>query len=305
MARRSSILLIVCSLARAYGPYSWWRVRLLVADQLFEGGFVADRIQVGVGLRGMAKLLRHLDGVPEVIQRVAGTAGEALAAGEVEEQHGVLRSGCDQGAKTVGDLGVLAREIEGSKRSPEFPAAGLVRLTRRAFQGDDGRPFLCGGCHPLRAGRGENESSGRRVDPVTLELEHRVAAQDEEQLLVCCRVALVVLVDDEVSRCMGSPGGHSERGDAQVVSDRPIVTACVVKFLDLVQMRNRVCSHGPALPVRCGPAGQHRPVSRSVEVSSLTERRGPTHSAEPVFATITATLIGVIARIRPGALTRS
>ena len=70
----------------------------LVVDQLLERGFVADRIQVRVGLCGSAKLLRHLDGVPEVIERVTCPAAEALAAGEVEEQHGVLRSGCDKGA---------------------------------------------------------------------------------------------------------------------------------------------------------------------------------------------------------------
>src|SRR4029453_14002510 len=73
-------------------------VRLLVADQFLEPGFVADRIQVGVVPCGIAKLLRHLDGVPNVIERVTRPAGEALAAGEVEEQHGVLRSGRDNGA---------------------------------------------------------------------------------------------------------------------------------------------------------------------------------------------------------------
>src|SRR5215475_7601016 len=100
-------------------------LRLLVADQLLEGGLAADWIQVGVVLGGITKLLRHLDGVPEVIERVTRPAALTLAAGEVEEQHGVLRSGCDQGAKTVGDLGMLARRIEGGERSPQFPAAGL------------------------------------------------------------------------------------------------------------------------------------------------------------------------------------
>src|SRR6266496_3030786 len=68
----------------------------LAADKLLERGFVADRIEVG--LRGIAELLRHLDGVPEVIERVIRPAALTLAAGEVEEQHGVLRSGCYQGA---------------------------------------------------------------------------------------------------------------------------------------------------------------------------------------------------------------
>src|SRR6266536_1536781 len=70
----------------------------LAADKLLERGFVADRIEVGVVLCGIAELLRHLDGVPEVIERVTRPAALNLAAGEVEEQHGVLRSGCDQGA---------------------------------------------------------------------------------------------------------------------------------------------------------------------------------------------------------------
>ena len=87
----------------------------LVADQPLERGLLADRVQVGVVLRGTAKLLRHLDGVPEVIERVTRPAAETLAAVEVVEQHGVLRSGCDQGGEAVGDLDVLARLIEGAR----------------------------------------------------------------------------------------------------------------------------------------------------------------------------------------------
>src|SRR6266571_1651486 len=85
--------------ARAY-PHacSGRSVRLSIADQFLERGFVADRIQVGVVLCGIAKLRRHLDGVPEVIERVTRPARKTLAAGEVVEQHGVLRSGCDQDA---------------------------------------------------------------------------------------------------------------------------------------------------------------------------------------------------------------
>src|SRR5687768_5137833 len=99
---------------------------LLVADQLLERGFVADGIEVGVGLRGLAKLLRHLDRASEVIERCTCPAEEALAAGEVEEQHGVLRGCSNQCAETIGDLGVLFRSVERSKRSPQFPAARLV-----------------------------------------------------------------------------------------------------------------------------------------------------------------------------------
>ena len=71
---------------------------------------------------------------------------------------------------------------------------------------------------------------GWRVDPVTVKLEHRVAAQHEKQLLVRGAVALVVLANDEVTRRAGRPGSRSERCDAQVVQDRPVVTACVREF---------------------------------------------------------------------------
>ena len=57
----------------------------LAAEQLLERGVVADRIEVGVVLCGIAELLRHLDGVPEVIERVTRPASDTLAAGEVAE----------------------------------------------------------------------------------------------------------------------------------------------------------------------------------------------------------------------------
>jgi hypothetical protein len=73
-----------------------------------------------------------------------------------------------------------------------------------------------------------------------------VPAQHEKELLVSGGVTLVVLVDDQVARRTGRPGSHSERRDAQAVPDRPVMTAYVGKFLDLVQMRNQVTSHGPS-----------------------------------------------------------
>ena len=56
-----------------------------------------------------------------------------------------------------------------------------------------------------------------------------------------------MLVNDAVARRARSPSSHSEGRDAQVVPDRPIVTTCIAEFLDLVQMRNRIISHGLAL----------------------------------------------------------
>ena len=57
----------------------------LAAEQLLERGVVADRIEVGVVLCGIAKLLRHLDRAAEVIERVTRPAADTLAAGEVAE----------------------------------------------------------------------------------------------------------------------------------------------------------------------------------------------------------------------------
>lgn len=51
--------------------------------------------------------------------------------------------------------------------------------------------------------------------------------EHEKELRVSGGVVLVVLVNDEIARGMGGPGSRSERRNAQVVSDRPIVTARV------------------------------------------------------------------------------
>ena len=104
----------------------------------------------------------------------------------------------------------------------------------------------------VRSTWGEYESSGRRVDPVTVKLEHGVAAQHEKELLVRSGVVLCVLVDDEVARGTGRPSSYSERRDTQVVSDRPIVTACVAEFLNIVQMRDLVTNHGLVRPLPIG-----------------------------------------------------
>ena len=74
-----------------------------------------------------------------------------------------------------------------------------------------------------------------------------MTAQHEKEFLVSGWVVLVVLVDDAVTCSIGRPSSHSERCDPQVMSDRPIVAPCVCELLDLVQMRNRVTSHGPPI----------------------------------------------------------
>jgi hypothetical protein len=70
-----------------------------------------------------------------------------------------------------------------------------------------------------------------------------VASQHQEELVVCGRVALVVLVDDEVACGMTRPHGGTERRDAEVMPDRAVVTAHVDVLVDLVQMRDAVTSH--------------------------------------------------------------
>jgi hypothetical protein len=92
---------------------------------------------------------------------------------------------------------------------------------------DDRRPRLLGERRSLHPGRGENECSGGSVHAVAVELEHCVASQHEEELLVCGGVALVVLVDDEVALGTRCPGGNTERRDAEMVSDRPVVAGLV------------------------------------------------------------------------------
>ena len=93
---------------------------------------------------------------------------------------------------------------------------------------------------------------------VAVELEHGVAAQHEKELLVSGGVVLVVLVDDGVARDMGRPSRHSERRDAQVVPDRPVVAPDVLELLDLVQMCNRVTSHGTHRRGQAREAGRIR-----------------------------------------------
>ena len=70
----------------------------LAADQFLERGLVADRIEVRIVLCVRARRLGHVDRASEVLDRVGRPAGEALAAGEVVEQRGVLRMSLDQDA---------------------------------------------------------------------------------------------------------------------------------------------------------------------------------------------------------------
>jgi len=157
-----------------------------------------------------------------MIEGLARATALALAAGEVEEQHWVLRIGRNQRFQAVRDLGVRARLIQRGEWRPELPAPGLIRVSRCALQREDDRPVLHGSSQPAGTGRSEDESAGRRFHAVTFDLEHRMAAKNEKQLLVSRRIVLVVLVDDDITCRVGAPRGHPKGCYVEVVSDRPI-----------------------------------------------------------------------------------
>src|SRR3954469_17331888 len=215
----------------------------LASDQLLERGLIADRIEVGIILCVRAKPLRAVDCAPEAFDRISRPPRKALATGEVVEQPGVLRMSRDQLTAAIGRLGVLARAVERVQRGPEFPAIGLVRLSRGAAEREDRRLGLLGKRRPLHAGRRKHESPGGRSHPVAVELEYGPASHNEVQLLGRVRLGLVMLVDDPVARVTGGPGGDPEGGDAEVVPNRSKWLAPVVHFVDLVQSRDCVARH--------------------------------------------------------------
>src|SRR5262249_23848186 len=68
----------------------------LPAHQLLERWLVPDRVEVRVPGRERASLLRVLDRDAEVLDRIGLPPREALAAGDVVEEHRVLRIGLGQ-----------------------------------------------------------------------------------------------------------------------------------------------------------------------------------------------------------------
>src|SRR5215831_10576488 len=86
------------------GPYDFGINRL--ADELLERRLAADRVEVRVGLRKLAKIFRPSDRGAEVLDRVGGASREALVASEVVEQHRGLGINLSQLAGPVGRLGV-------------------------------------------------------------------------------------------------------------------------------------------------------------------------------------------------------
>ena len=118
---------------------------------------------------------------------------------------------------------------------------GLVRLPRGSAERDDRRLGLLGERRPLHTGSGKDERAGGRVHALAVELERRAALLDEVELLILVR--LVVLVDDPVARVVARPRVDAEGRDAEVVADGSPRTAPVVRFVDLVEVRDRVTTH--------------------------------------------------------------
>src|SRR5262249_4217503 len=75
------------------------------------------------------------------------------------------------------------------------------------------------------------------------DLEGRVPAQHEVELLVAAVALFAVLVDDPVAGVAGRPGVDPEGLDAHVVADRPPRAAPVSHLLDLVELRDLVAAH--------------------------------------------------------------
>jgi hypothetical protein len=70
-----------------------------------------------------------------MLDRVGRAAGEALAAGDVVEQPGVLRLGVEQRATAVGRLGVLAGLIEGPPSSSKAARPCTTRYSSSLASG--------------------------------------------------------------------------------------------------------------------------------------------------------------------------
>ena len=157
-----------------------------------------------------------------MLDGLARLARETLAARDVEEHDRILGMRFGQVTSPLGRLGVVARLVEVVDRPPDLPAEGLVRLSRCAADGDDGRSGLLGERRPLARRRDVDERPGGRVHALAVELERRATLQDEIELL--CRVlvvGLVVLVDDPVARVVARPGVDAEGRDAEVMPKRP------------------------------------------------------------------------------------
>src|SRR5581483_7883609 len=83
------------------------------------------------------------------------------------------------------------------------------------------------------------------IDALAVDLEPRVPARDDVELLVGRLLALLllVLVDDPVAGVVRRPGRDTERADAEVVPHRLHRAASVLQHRNLVDVRDRVSAH--------------------------------------------------------------
>ena len=176
-----------------------------------------------------------------MLDRVGLTPGEALAAGEVVEERGVLRVRRGQVPSPVGRFVVPSLLVEPPDRGPELPAGRRVDLPRRGPRRENRRPRLLGERRPLHARAGEDERAGRRIHAFAVEFEPGSAAVDEVELLIL--PLLIVLVDDPVSGLPTRPGVDPERRDAKVVAQRTPRLAAVGDLVDVLQARDCVLAH--------------------------------------------------------------
>src|SRR6185312_8036544 len=190
----------------------------------------ADRRDVGVLDGQPAQLGGALDRRAQVRDGVLPAAGQALAAGQVVEQAGIVGIGLDDGPRGVGRLGVSALLVERRDRRPQLPAVRLVRLPRRPAEREDRRARLLGEGGPLHPGGHEHERARRGVDLLAVELEAGPAGVDEVELLVLA--LLVVLV--------AGPRVDAEGCDVEVVPDRSPGLPAVGDLGDLVDVRQGV-----------------------------------------------------------------
>src|SRR5262249_7832472 len=151
----------------------------------------------------------------------------------------------DQRLAAVGSLGVFARLVELAERCPELEAGRLVGLPWGATHGEYRRPRLLGERCPLDSRGSKDERARRCVDALAVQLEPRVTALNEVELLLSVsNVGFVVLIDDPVACLVTGPGAHAEGRNPEVVANGSPGTTTVVDFFDLIETRGCVLTHG-------------------------------------------------------------
>src|SRR5512132_2419726 len=229
---------------------SLWRLTSL--QKLLEGRIVAKRIEIRILFRVLAEPFGKVDRLLEVRHCGRAVAGQALQAREVVEQQSVLRSLGHERTKLRRHFGVLPGLVPLPQRVPELPADRLVRLARRRADRDHSGSRLFRERSPPDARRGEHERALPRLLPLAVELEDRPAPGHDVELLVSG--IFLVLVDQPIARRLGRPGVHTERGDAEVMTDGPYrALTDRLELADVVDVIDRPVSH--LLPPLFAPVG--------------------------------------------------